>query len=70
MTWNPKKSTREKIPSSCFLKPSERKYPYKVKRNGKWVISKSQLRAAISCANYAGDKSISLKAQRLYKKLK
>ena len=68
MAWNPNKKKREEMPSSCFLKPGERKYPWKVKRNGKWVPSKSQLRAAISCANVAHDTTISQKAQRLYKK--
>jgi hypothetical protein len=57
------------MPSSCFLVPSQRKYPWKVLKNGKWVPSKSQLRAAISCANSAGDKAVSDKAQRLLKKL-
>lgn len=35
MAWNPtkKKSAREKQPASNFLKPGERKYPYK--RGGK-----------------------------------
>lgn len=68
MAWNPSKLKREKMPSSCFLKPEQRKYPWKVKRDGKWVPSKSQLRAAISCANRAEDKSISRKAQSLYKR--
>ena len=67
MAWNPNKSKRETMPSSCFLVPSERKYPWKVKRNGKWVPSATQLRAAISCANRAGDKSVSAKASRLLK---
>lgn len=48
--------------------PSQRKYPWKVYRGGKWVPSATQLRAAISCANRAGAKTISAKAQRLYAK--
>ena len=68
MAWNPSTSTREKMPSSCFLIPSQRKYPWKVKRGGKWVPSQSQLRSAISCANSTGNKAISAKAQRLLHK--
>ena len=48
--------------------PSQRKYPWKVYRNGKWVPSATQLRAAISCANSTGNKAISAKAQRLLHK--
>ena len=48
--------------------PSQRKYPWKVYRNGKWVPSATQLRAAISCANASHNSEISNKAQRLYKK--
>lgn len=69
--WNPPKqnsSKREKMPAHCFLMPSEKKYPYKKKINGKWVISQSGLRAAISCANRAGHKAIAAKASKLYQK--
>lgn len=69
MAWNPKTSTRAKMPASCFLKPGERKYPYKVKKNGKWVVSATQLRAAISCANRAGDTAISNRASKMLKNL-
>ena len=48
--------------------PSQRKYPWKVYRNGKWVPSATQLKAAISCANSTGNKAISAKAQRLLHK--
>ena len=68
MAWNPSTKKRETMPSSCFLIPSQRKYPWKVKRGGKWVPSQSQLRAAISCANRAGATGISAKAQRLLHK--
>ena len=68
MAWNPTDKKRKTMPSSCFLMPSQRKYPWKVYRGGKWVPSATQLRAAISCANRAGAKTISAKAQRLYAK--
>ena len=68
MAWNPSDKKRKTMPSSCFLMPSQRKYPWKVYRGGKWVPSATQLRAAISCANRAGATTISTKAQRLYAK--
>ena len=68
MAWNPTDSKRKTMPSSCFLMPSQRKYPWKVYRNGKWVPSATQLLAAISCANSTGNKAISAKAQRLLHK--
>ena len=68
MAWNPTDSKRKTMPSSCFLIPSQRKYPWKVYRNGKWVPSATQLKAAISCANSTGNKAISAKAQRLLHK--
>jgi hypothetical protein len=68
MAWNPSDKKRETMPISCFLKPGERKYPYKVKKNGKWVVSATQLRAAISCANRAGDKAIADKASKMLAK--
>ena len=68
LAWNPTDSKRKTMPSSCFLIPSQRKYPWKVYRNGKWVPSATQLKAAISCANSTGNKAISAKAQRLLHK--
>ena len=68
MAWNPSDKKRKTMPSSCFLMPSQRKYPWKVYRGGKRVPSATQLRAAISCANRAGATTISAKAQRLYAK--
>ena len=68
LAWKPSDKKRKTMPSSCFLMPSQRKYPWKVYRGGKWVPSATQLRAAISCANRAGATTISAKAQRLYAK--
>ena len=66
MTWNPtkKKSAREKQPASNFLKPSERKYPYK--RGGK--PSREGLIAAYKRARSQGDSAVAAKAARLLKK--
>lgn len=68
LAWNPSDKKRKTMPSSCFLMPSQRKYPWKVYRGGKWVPSATQLKAAISCANASHNSEISNKAQRLYKK--
>lgn len=65
MTWNPtkKKSAREKQPASNFLKPSERKYPYK--RGGK--PSREGLISAYRRARQQGDTAVAAKAARLLK---
>ena len=70
MAWNPSDSKRKEMPASCFLKPSERKYPYKVYKGGQWVVSASQLKAAISCANSANDPAIAKKASGMLARLK
>ena len=41
---------RDAMPASCFLDSKNKKYPYKVKKNGKWVASKQGLQAAKSRA--------------------
>jgi hypothetical protein len=41
--WNPPdqgSSKREDMPSSCFLVPGEKKYPYKTKQGGAWKPSR------------------------------
>lgn len=53
------------MPASCFLNQKEKKYPYKVKKNGKWVPSKQGLMAAKRRAAQQGDMSIESKADRL-----
>lgn len=65
MAWNPtkKKSAREKQPASNFLKPGERKYPYK--RGGK--PSREGLIAAYKRARQQGDTAVAAKAKRLLK---
>jgi len=45
--WNPPpvgSKKREEMPSHAFLLPSKRKFPFKVKRNGRWVVSCEGLR--------------------------
>lgn len=65
--WNPPKSkkARQKMPSSYFLLPKERKFPYKTK-TGK--ISCKGLRQAMVRAQQHGYRNVYQKAKRLYKK--
>ena len=73
MSWNPPpagSSNRDNMPASAFLDSRHKKYPYKIKRNGKWQISKSGLRAAITRAAQQHDSSIEKKARRIYLRLK
>ena len=65
MAWHPtqKKSAREKQPAGNFLKPGERKYPYK--RGGK--PSREGLIAAYKRARQQGDNAVAAKAARLLK---
>ena len=56
---------RSKMPSSYFLEPSTRKFPYKTKE-GK--ISKQLLRAAMTRAGQYGHTAIYKRAKKLYKK--
>ena len=68
--WNPPKSKkkREKMPQSAFLLPSKRKFPYKKKVNGKWVVSCPGLRQAIRRQAQYGYSGVLAKAKRLYNK--
>ena len=53
MPWNPPgqgTKKREAMPASAFLDSKNKKYPYKVKRDGEWEPSKAGLRAAKSRA--------------------
>jgi hypothetical protein len=70
-TWNPPSQgtkKREAMPSHCFLSPKDKKYPYKKKVNGKWVVSRSGLLAAMRRAAQHGHTAIYNKAKRLYQK--
>ena len=66
--WNPPpvgSKKRKEMPSSYFLVPSQRKYPYKT-REGK--ISCAGLRSAMRVAAFRGNKAVLAKAKRLYEK--
>lgn len=68
MKWNPPAAgskARLEMPSSAFLLPASRRYPYKVLIDGQWVVSEPGLRSAISVANSQRDLTISQKASRL-----
>lgn len=59
---------RKKMPLSAFLMPSKRKYPYKRKVGGKWVVSKIGLQAALRRARQHGAVTVARKAKRKLKK--
>lgn len=68
MSWNPPaqgSKKREAMPSTAFLEPSCKKYPYKVKRGGKYVPSKQGLQAAKRRAAQQGRKDLVAKVDRL-----
>jgi len=50
------------MPSHAFLKPGMKKYPYKVKRGGRWVTSEQGLMAAYKRARQQGDSGTASKA--------
>ncbi len=59
---------REKYPETVFLMPSERKYPYKRYKNGKWEVSCSDLADARRLALIHGETEIANKALELGKR--
>lgn len=69
--WNPPpqgSKKRKEMPSHAFLLPKERKFPFKVKRKGKWVISCKGLRQAMIRAQQYGYAKVLKKARELYEK--
>ena len=72
MAWNdPSKGSekkRQEMPASCFLDTKNRKYPFKVKRNGQWVPSRRGLIAAKSRAAQQHKSELVAKADRLLKR--
>lgn len=65
--WNPPAQgtkAREKMPDSAFLMPSEKKYPFKVKRDGEWVVSERGLMAALKRAAQHGETAVENKARK------
>jgi len=61
---------REDWPSHVFLKPGERKYPYKKYVNGQWKVSCAGLLAAMRRAIMNGEQSIAAKARALAQRYK
>jgi hypothetical protein len=54
------------IPDSVYLLPSEKKFPVKRLKNGRWEYSCADLRDAIRLAAIHGYESVKEKAQKLY----
>lgn len=69
--WNPPaqgSNARDKMPASAFLDSKNKKYPYKVKKGGKWVPSKVGLNAAKSRAAQQHKTSLVKKADNIMKR--
>lgn len=60
---------REKMPASAFLEGAERKYPVKVKRDGKWAYSPKLLLAAARRARMEHRDDLADKADRIRTRL-
>lgn len=63
--WSPPpvgSKARENFPSWGFLKPEEKKYPFIVKKGGKWYVSCAGLLAAYRRALMNRDSTIAAKA--------
>ena len=70
--WNPPAQgtkARNNMPASAFLDPAHKKYPYKVKRNGKWVPSRAGVIAAKKRAAQQGKTALVAKADRILSRL-
>jgi 8-oxo-dGTP pyrophosphatase MutT (NUDIX family) len=59
---------REEMPESAFLKPSERKYPVKEKKDGEWKYDRELLLAAARRARINGDDSLAVRADAIRKR--
>jgi hypothetical protein len=64
-TASPNKEHREEMPESAFLEPERRKYPVKVKRDGKWHYSRNLLLAAERRAIMNGHHDIAKRAKEI-----
>lgn len=60
---------REDMPAHVFLLGAERKYPVKVKQNGKWVYSLKLLLAAARRARMQGRKDLASRADSIRERL-
>lgn len=65
MWTGPSDKERSGMPASAFLDTKNKKYPYKVKRNGKWQPSRAGLIAAKSRAAQQHKANLVAKADRL-----
>lgn len=59
------KSEREKMPPEAFLLEAERKYPVKIKRDGRYVYSRDLLLAASHAARMHGHEDLAKKADEI-----
>ena len=67
MAWRPPRQgtkARRAMPRSAFLVPGQRKYPFKVKRGGRWVASPQGLMAAYKRASQQGNRRVRAEALR------
>jgi len=65
--WHPPgigSKARRNMPRSAFLVPSQRKYPYKTKRGGRWVASERGLMAAYKRAKQQHNEPVAAAALR------
>lgn len=68
MAWKPPSvgsRARERMPRHAFLVPSQRKYPYKIRRGGRYVVSDAGLLAAYRRAILQKNQNVKNKARRL-----
>lgn len=56
---------REEMPAHVFLKPDERKYPVKEKRDGEWQYTENLLLAAARRARLNGEDALAARADKL-----
>lgn len=56
---------REDMPSHVFLKPAERKYPVKEKRDGDWQYTNNLLLAAARRARLNGEEALATRADKI-----
>lgn len=60
---------REDDPEDAFLEPASRKYPVKIKRDGKWEYSPKLLEAAAARARMQGRTDLASRADEIRSKL-
>ena len=66
--WSPPKAGTKKraaMPRSAFFRPASKKYPYRVKRGGKWVPSRAGVASALVRASAQGATDVVRKARSM-----